>query len=95
MCWPERPDVEEIKMRKIVKGTLLGTLIFFAGLFYAVYGRSIYGLPAPFFGLLIAWKVLVVYLVMCLVAGCLLYLVGSFVVHRIFRRPKVKNASFT
>jgi hypothetical protein len=82
-------------MRNIIKGILLGTLIFFASLFYAVYARSIYGLPAPFVGLLIAWKVLVVYLVMCLVAGCLLYLVASFVVHRIFRRPKAQNASFT
>ena len=74
-------------MRKTIwpKGLLLGTLIFFLTLFYAAYQRSRHGLSTGFSDMLSIWQVLAAYLVVCLVAGCLLYLIVCFVL-KIWRR---------
>ena len=63
-----------------VKGALLGILLFGLTLFYVVYLQSRYGLPTGFSVMLSVWWLLAVYLVACLLVGCLLYLIASFIV---------------
>ena len=60
-------------MRKIMwTGTILGTVIFVVSVFLAVYQRLTHGLPTRFSDVLNLWPALVVYLVACLLVGCVI-----------------------
>jgi hypothetical protein len=66
------------------KGPLLGAVIFVVSLFLAVYQRWSHGLRTRFSDILTFWLDLIVYLGICLVAGSLIYILASFVRHRLF-----------
>jgi hypothetical protein len=66
-------------VRKIMwlKGTTLGVVIFVASLFVVIRQRTLHGFSTGFSEMSTFWLVLVVYLVVCLVAGCLIYFIAS------------------
>ena len=71
--------------RSLIRGMLLGAIIFATFLFVMVYQRWTHGLSTP---LLILWPEFIV----CLVAGCLIYyLISQFLK---YRQKKRRPATF-
>lgn len=76
---------ENIWLKRFQLGSVIGAVLFVASLFWMVYSRWTHGMPNSFHLYLGIWPQLVVYLVMCCVAGCAIYLITSFVVSLVRR----------
>ena len=71
---------ENIWLKRFQLSAVIGAVLFIASLLLMVYSRWAHGMPNSFYIYLAIWPQLVVYLVMCFVAGCGIYLIASFVV---------------
>jgi hypothetical protein len=92
------PKSRKSAMRKIwSRGPLLGAVIFLASVCFGEYLRWTHGvsmgLKTDLFLLVLSWRVVGAYLVLCLVAGCLLYAMTSLMVHVVRRIGEKRDPS--